>query len=59
MCSIVSQIVVDKGWKVVVNARGTFAEGNTDLPGNATMFLRSTYAFADKAETQVRAILIP
>lgn len=57
MCNIVSNIIVDKGWKVMVNARGTSAQGNTDLPGNATMFLRSTYFFSEKAEVQVSAIL--
>jgi hypothetical protein len=59
MCDIVSHIVVDKGWKVMVNVRGTHAQGNTDLPGNATMFLRSTYSFAEKAEIQVSAVSIP
>jgi len=53
MCDIVSHITVDKGWKIMVNARGTEAQGNTDLPGNATMFLRSTYSFAEKTEIQV------
>lgn len=58
MCNIVSHIIVDKGWKIVVNARGTNAQGNTDLPGNATMFLRSTYSFAEKAEIQVSAVAL-
>ncbi|KAF2477212.1 uncharacterized protein BDR25DRAFT_349146 [Lindgomyces ingoldianus] len=53
MCNIVSRIIVDNGWKIMVNARGTNAQGNTNLPGNATMFLRSTYSFAEKAELQV------
>ncbi|KAF2793400.1 hypothetical protein K505DRAFT_337836 [Melanomma pulvis-pyrius CBS 109.77] len=52
MCNIVSHVIIDKGWKVMVNARGTNAQGNTDLPGNATMFLRSTYSFSEKAEIQ-------
>lgn len=58
MCNIVSHISVDKGWKVMINARGTYAEGNADLPGNSTMFLRSTYAFAANAEIQVSPILL-
>lgn len=58
MCNIVSHISVDQGWKVRVNARGTYAQGNADLPGNATMFLRSTYMFAEKAEVQVSALSV-
>jgi len=53
MCNIVSHISVADGWKVKVNARGTSAQGNTELPSNATMFLRSTYFFAEAAEIQV------
>ncbi|KAH8689264.1 hypothetical protein GQ44DRAFT_833120 [Phaeosphaeriaceae sp. PMI808] len=52
MCNTVSNVIIDKGWKVVVNAQGTNAQGNTDLPGNATMFLRTTYSFAEKFEIQ-------
>jgi hypothetical protein len=58
MCNIVSNITVDKGWKVKVNARGTTAQGNADVPQNATMFLRSTYFFAEAAETQVSLFTI-
>lgn len=54
MCNIISHITIDNGWKIMVNAQGTNAQGNTDLPSNATMFLRSTYSFAEKAEIQVR-----
>jgi hypothetical protein len=50
MCNIDSMISVAEGWKVKVNARGTFAQGNADLPENATMFLRSTYFFAEKGD---------
>lgn len=53
MCSIVSHLVVEQGWKLVVNANGTSAQGNTNLPANATMFLRSTYSFAERTDVQV------
>ncbi|KAF1958464.1 hypothetical protein CC80DRAFT_546696 [Byssothecium circinans] len=52
MCNVISHISVAEGWKITVNAHGTNAQGKTDLPGNATMFLRSTYSFAEKAEIQ-------
>ncbi|KAJ4286748.1 hypothetical protein N0V90_013000 [Kalmusia sp. IMI 367209] len=52
MCDIVSTVVLPEGWKVTLNARGTTASGNAALPGNATMFLRGTYAFAQSAEIQ-------
>lgn len=59
MCNTVSNIILDKGWRAMVNARGTNAQGNTDLPDNATMFLRSTYSFSEKAEIQVSTVSIP
>lgn len=59
MCDIVSHLSVDKGWKIMVNARGTYAQGKADLPENATMFLRSTYSFAEMAETEVSAVALP
>ncbi|KAF2012819.1 hypothetical protein BU24DRAFT_412141 [Aaosphaeria arxii CBS 175.79] len=52
MCNIVSHVTVEKGWKMKINSRGTTAQGNAVLPGNATMFFRSTYFFAEIAETQ-------
>ncbi|KAF2726922.1 hypothetical protein EJ04DRAFT_529860 [Polyplosphaeria fusca] len=52
MCDITTSIAVDLGWKVNVNARGTTARGNADVPQNATMFLRGTYQFAARAEIQ-------
>lgn len=58
MCSIVSHIAVEQGWKVVVNSGGTSAKGNTNLPANATMYLRSTYSFAERSDIQVRELLL-
>ncbi|KAF2006746.1 hypothetical protein P154DRAFT_529754 [Amniculicola lignicola CBS 123094] len=52
MCDIVSQVTIDKGWKVQLNARGTSAQGTSDLPSNATMYLRSSYRFMETAEIQ-------
>lgn len=59
MCDIISHISVDKGWKIMVNARGTYAQGKAELPEKATMFLRSTYSFAEMAETEVSTISLP
>ncbi|KAF2659812.1 hypothetical protein K491DRAFT_755117 [Lophiostoma macrostomum CBS 122681] len=52
MCSIVSFVSVSSGWTVSVNSKGTNARGRADVPGNATMYLRSSYAFASSAEVQ-------
>ena len=56
MCDIVSTITIDPGYKFTINAHGTSAKGGADLPGNATMRLRSTYAFAESYDKQVRKL---
>ncbi|CAI6261636.1 unnamed protein product [Periconia digitata] len=60
MCDIVSTVTIGNdddeetpGWKVVVNKRGTGVSGEAKVPGNATMFLRGTYAFVESSEKQV------
>jgi hypothetical protein len=59
MCSVVCSVIVDQGWKVTVNKAGTYAEGDMELPANATMFLRSTYSFAERTDIQVNGVLFP
>jgi len=52
MCDIIAFLSVDRGYKIVVNARGTQAQGYASLDNTTLLALRGTYQFADKAEIQ-------
>lgn len=54
MCNAVAFLQIGKGWRLRVNEKGTTATGEARLPGNATMYLRGTYMFAEPPFNQVR-----
>lgn len=54
MCDVLANVTVDPGWKVVVNAQGTQAQGFATL--NGTLGIRATYQFTDKFENQVSIV---
>lgn len=53
MCDVIANITVEPGYKVVVNARGTKAQGYATADSSTTLGFRSTYQFRHNYEVQV------
>lgn len=53
MCSIIANVTVEPGWKVAVNARGTYAQGYATADNTTTLGFRGTYQFRHRYEVQV------
>ncbi|KAK7183263.1 hypothetical protein DPSP01_011795 [Paraphaeosphaeria sporulosa] len=54
MCNAVVFVAVDKGWKAVVNSKGTAAKGDAQVPEGARLYLRGSWAWAEDMGRQVR-----